>query len=75
MLSFINLFSINVCFQIVDLSLLVKQEMTVKTNPISHVISASYIHYNTHTEVNSHMDKHGTDFLTFTCLQQNYRHF
>uniref|UniRef100_A0A665UMK6 SPT3 homolog, SAGA and STAGA complex component n=1 Tax=Echeneis naucrates TaxID=173247 RepID=A0A665UMK6_ECHNA len=37
--------------QIVDLSLLVKQEMTAKTNPISHVISASYIHYNTHTEV------------------------
>uniref|UniRef100_A0A665UNW5 SPT3 homolog, SAGA and STAGA complex component n=1 Tax=Echeneis naucrates TaxID=173247 RepID=A0A665UNW5_ECHNA len=36
--------------QIVDLSLLVKQEMTAKTNPISHVISASYIHYNTHTE-------------------------
>lgn len=34
-----------------DLSLLVKQEMTVKTNPISHVISASYIHYNTHSEV------------------------
>lgn len=36
--------------QIVDLSLLVKQEMTSKTNPISHVISASYIHYSTHTE-------------------------
>uniref|UniRef100_H3CWV9 SPT3 homolog, SAGA and STAGA complex component n=1 Tax=Tetraodon nigroviridis TaxID=99883 RepID=H3CWV9_TETNG len=36
--------------QIMDLSLLVKQEMTVKTSPISHVISASYIHYNTHTE-------------------------
>uniref|UniRef100_A0A3B3TK28 SPT3 homolog, SAGA and STAGA complex component n=1 Tax=Poecilia latipinna TaxID=48699 RepID=A0A3B3TK28_9TELE len=39
--------------QIVDLSLLVKQEMTVKTNPVSHVISASYIHYNTHTEVHT----------------------
>lgn len=39
------------CFQIMDLSLLVKQEMTMKTNPISHVISASYIHYNTHSEV------------------------
>lgn len=37
--------------QVMDLSLLVKQEMTVKTNPISHVISASYIHYNTHSEV------------------------
>ncbi|XP_076598993.1 transcription initiation protein SPT3 homolog isoform X3 [Chaetodon auriga] len=36
--------------QIVDLSLLIKQEMAAKTNPISHVISASYIHYNTHTE-------------------------
>uniref|UniRef100_A0A7N8WTJ5 SPT3 homolog, SAGA and STAGA complex component n=1 Tax=Mastacembelus armatus TaxID=205130 RepID=A0A7N8WTJ5_9TELE len=36
--------------QIVDLSLLVKQEMTAKTNPISHVTSASYIQYNTHTE-------------------------
>uniref|UniRef100_A0A3Q2VTM6 SPT3 homolog, SAGA and STAGA complex component n=2 Tax=Haplochromini TaxID=319058 RepID=A0A3Q2VTM6_HAPBU len=36
--------------QIVDLSLLVKQEMTAKTNPVSHVISASYIHYNTHAE-------------------------
>lgn len=37
-----------------DLSLLVKQEMTLKTSPISHVISASYIHYNTHTEVYTH---------------------
>lgn len=47
------LFSVFVVFylQIVDLSLLVKQEMTAKSNPISHVISASYIHYNTHTEV------------------------
>ncbi|XP_071393162.1 transcription initiation protein SPT3 homolog isoform X2 [Centroberyx affinis] len=42
--------------QIVDLSLLVKQEMTSKTNPISHVISASYIHYNTHTEVKKDPD-------------------
>ncbi|XP_054606388.2 transcription initiation protein SPT3 homolog isoform X3 [Nothobranchius furzeri] len=37
--------------QIVDLSLLVKQEMMVKNNPVTHVISASYIHYNTLTEV------------------------
>ncbi|KAK9541237.1 hypothetical protein VZT92_001298 [Zoarces viviparus] len=42
--------------QIVDLSLLVKQEMTAKTNPISHVISASYIQYNTHTEVKKDPD-------------------
>ncbi|KAF7651112.1 hypothetical protein LDENG_00115590 [Lucifuga dentata] len=42
--------------QIVDLSLLVKQEMTSKTNPISHVISASYIHYNTHAEVKKDPD-------------------
>ncbi|MED6290900.1 hypothetical protein CHARACLAT_018145 [Characodon lateralis] len=42
--------------QIVDLSLLVKQEMTVKTNPISRVISASYIQYNTHTEVKKDPD-------------------
>lgn len=42
--------------QIVDLSLLVKQEMTAKTNPISHVISASYIHYSTHTEVKKDPD-------------------
>ncbi|XP_011601370.1 transcription initiation protein SPT3 homolog isoform X1 [Takifugu rubripes] len=42
--------------QIVDLSLLVKQEMTLKTSPISHVISASYIHYNTHTEVKKDPD-------------------
>ncbi|XP_026211454.1 transcription initiation protein SPT3 homolog [Anabas testudineus] len=42
--------------QIVDLSLLVKQEMTAKSNPISHVISASYIHYNTHTEVKKDPD-------------------
>uniref|UniRef100_A0A8C5N3E9 Transcription initiation protein SPT3 homolog n=1 Tax=Gouania willdenowi TaxID=441366 RepID=A0A8C5N3E9_GOUWI len=42
--------------QIVDLSLLVKQEMTAKTNPISHVISASHIHYNTHTEVKKDPD-------------------
>lgn len=37
--------------QIVDLSLLVKQEMIAKTDPVSHVISANYIQYNTHTEV------------------------
>ncbi|XP_033468910.1 transcription initiation protein SPT3 homolog isoform X2 [Epinephelus lanceolatus] len=42
--------------QIVDLSLLVKQEMTAKSNPISHVISASYIHYNTPTEVKKDPD-------------------
>ncbi|XP_030011626.1 transcription initiation protein SPT3 homolog [Sphaeramia orbicularis] len=42
--------------QIVDLSLLVKQEMTAKTNPVSHVISASYIHYNTHAEVKKDPD-------------------
>lgn len=36
--------------QIVDLALLVKQEMTAKTSAVSHVISASYIQYNTHTE-------------------------
>lgn len=42
--------------QIVDLSLLVKQEMTAKSNPISHVISASYIHYNTHAEVKKDPD-------------------
>lgn len=45
------MFQVVFCSQIMDLSLLVKQEMTVKTNPISHVISASYIHYNTHSEV------------------------
>ncbi|CAL8254676.1 unnamed protein product [Lota lota] len=37
--------------QIVDLSLLVKQEMESKNDPVSHVISSSYIHYNTHPEV------------------------
>ncbi|XP_008320728.1 transcription initiation protein SPT3 homolog isoform X2 [Cynoglossus semilaevis] len=42
--------------QIVDLSLLVKQEMTAKTNPISHLISASYIQYNTHAEVKKDPD-------------------
>ncbi|XP_067368680.1 transcription initiation protein SPT3 homolog isoform X2 [Channa argus] len=42
--------------QIVDLSLLVKQEMITKTNPVSHVISASYIHYNSHTEVKKDPD-------------------
>ncbi|TNN62803.1 Transcription initiation protein SPT3 [Liparis tanakae] len=42
--------------QIVDLSLLVKQEMTAQTNPISHVISTSYIQYNTHTEVKKDPD-------------------
>lgn len=46
--------SLVLLLQIVDLSLLVKQEMAVKTNPVSHVISASYIHYNTHTEVHTH---------------------
>ncbi|KAM4591225.1 transcription initiation protein SPT3 homolog isoform 1-T1 [Odontesthes bonariensis] len=42
--------------QIVDLSLLIKQEMMAKTDPVSHVISASYIHYNTHTEVKKDPD-------------------
>ncbi|KAM9364023.1 transcription initiation protein SPT3 homolog [Pholidichthys leucotaenia] len=42
--------------QIVDLSLLVKQEMTAKTTSVSHVISASYIHYNTHAEVKKDPD-------------------
>ncbi|XP_059215045.1 transcription initiation protein SPT3 homolog isoform X2 [Centropristis striata] len=42
--------------QIVDLSLLVKQEMAAKSNPIGHVISANYIHYNTHTEVKKDPD-------------------
>ncbi|KAJ4918840.1 hypothetical protein JOQ06_022258 [Pogonophryne albipinna] len=42
--------------QIVDLSLLVKQEMTPKTNPISHVISSSFIQYNTHPEVKKDPD-------------------
>lgn len=37
-----------------DLSLLVKQEMVAKTNAVTHVISASHIHYNTHTEVHTH---------------------
>lgn len=36
--------------QIVDLALLVKQEMTAKTNIVSHVISASHIQCHTHTE-------------------------
>ncbi|KAM8858445.1 transcription initiation protein SPT3 homolog isoform 2-T2 [Spinachia spinachia] len=42
--------------QIVDLSLLVKQEMTAKTNAISHVISSSHIHYHTPTEVKKDPD-------------------
>ncbi|XP_077469773.1 transcription initiation protein SPT3 homolog isoform X2 [Stigmatopora argus] len=36
--------------QIVDLSLLVKQEMVAKTNTVAHVISASHIQYNSHVE-------------------------
>ncbi|XP_077437342.1 transcription initiation protein SPT3 homolog [Vanacampus margaritifer] len=42
--------------QIVDLSLLVKQEMVAKTNAVTHVISASHIHYNTHVEVKKESD-------------------
>ncbi|CAL8298437.1 unnamed protein product [Merluccius merluccius] len=42
--------------QIVDLSLLVKQEMASKNDPVSHVISSSYIHYNTHSEVKKDPD-------------------
>ncbi|KAM9726208.1 transcription initiation protein SPT3 homolog isoform 1-T3 [Menidia menidia] len=42
--------------QIVDLSLLIKQEMAAKTDPVSHVISASYLHYSTHTEVKKDPD-------------------
>uniref|UniRef100_A0A4W5L9S4 SPT3 homolog, SAGA and STAGA complex component n=1 Tax=Hucho hucho TaxID=62062 RepID=A0A4W5L9S4_9TELE len=37
--------------QLVDLSLLVKQDMTPKTDPFSHVVSASFIHYHSNTEV------------------------
>ncbi|XP_057704717.1 transcription initiation protein SPT3 homolog [Corythoichthys intestinalis] len=42
--------------QIVDLSLLVKQEMVAKTNTVAHVISASHIQYNTHAEVKKESD-------------------
>ncbi|XP_061915300.1 transcription initiation protein SPT3 homolog [Entelurus aequoreus] len=42
--------------QIVDLSLLVKQEMVAKTNPVSHVISVSHINYDTHSEVKKETD-------------------
>lgn len=37
--------------QIVDLSLLVKQDMSPKTGSLSHVISANYIHYHSTAEV------------------------
>ncbi|XP_041710904.1 transcription initiation protein SPT3 homolog isoform X1 [Coregonus clupeaformis] len=37
--------------QLVDLSLLVKQDMTPKTDPFSHAVSASFIHYHSNTEV------------------------
>jgi len=42
--------------QIVDLSLLVKQDMSPKAGPLSHVISASYIHYASNTEVKKDPD-------------------
>ncbi|XP_077469774.1 transcription initiation protein SPT3 homolog isoform X3 [Stigmatopora argus] len=42
--------------QIVDLSLLVKQEMVAKTNTVAHVISASHIQYNSHVEVKKESD-------------------
>ncbi|XP_077350954.1 transcription initiation protein SPT3 homolog [Festucalex cinctus] len=42
--------------QIVDLSLLVKQETVPKTNAVTHVISASHINYNTHVEVKKESD-------------------
>ncbi|KAM6956239.1 transcription initiation protein SPT3 homolog [Aplochiton taeniatus] len=42
--------------QIVDLSLLVKQDMTSKSSPFSHVISANYIHYSRHAEVKKDPD-------------------
>ncbi|KAJ7991064.1 hypothetical protein DPEC_G00293360 [Dallia pectoralis] len=37
--------------QLVDLSLLVKQDMTPKTDPFSHAVSASFIQYHNNTEV------------------------
>ncbi|KAL0969000.1 hypothetical protein UPYG_G00221420 [Umbra pygmaea] len=37
--------------QLVDLSLLVKQDMTPKTDPFSHAVSASFIQYHSNTEV------------------------
>ncbi|XP_062303618.1 transcription initiation protein SPT3 homolog isoform X1 [Osmerus eperlanus] len=42
--------------QIVDLSLLVKQDMSPKTGPFSHVIAANYIHYHSNTEVKKDPD-------------------
>ncbi|XP_010861960.1 transcription initiation protein SPT3 homolog [Esox lucius] len=37
--------------QLVDLSLLVKQDMTPKTDPFSHAVSASFINYHSNTEI------------------------
>ncbi|XP_061645326.1 transcription initiation protein SPT3 homolog [Phyllopteryx taeniolatus] len=42
--------------QIVDLSLLVKQEVVAKTDAVAHVVSASHIHYNTRAEVKKESD-------------------
>lgn len=42
--------------QVVDLALLVRQEMNVKTNAVSHVISASYIQYQPLQEVKKDLD-------------------
>lgn len=42
--------------QIVDLSLLVKQEIESKNDPVSHVISSSYIYYHSHPEVKKDPD-------------------
>ncbi|XP_061693232.1 transcription initiation protein SPT3 homolog isoform X2 [Syngnathoides biaculeatus] len=42
--------------QIVDLSLLVKQEVVAKTDAVAHVISASHIRYNAHAEVKKESD-------------------
>lgn len=42
--------------QVVDLALLVRQEMNVKTNAVSHVISASYIQYQPLHEVKKDPD-------------------
>uniref|UniRef100_A0AAY5KP85 SPT3 homolog, SAGA and STAGA complex component n=1 Tax=Esox lucius TaxID=8010 RepID=A0AAY5KP85_ESOLU len=36
---------------LVDLSLLVKQDMTPKTDPFSHAVSASFINYHSNTEI------------------------
>ncbi|KAA8583493.1 hypothetical protein FQN60_014701 [Etheostoma spectabile] len=60
--------------QIVDLSLLVKQEMTAKTDPIARVISNRHTHHNTHTHSHTTHHTHTHTHHTHTHTTHTHTH-